>query len=56
MNIIREQRENIINTNNTAQSNLIGILEKLDKRSREIIINDSLHGNLDFYVLEREGY
>ena len=56
MNIIREQRENIIKTNNTAQSNLIGILEKLDKRTREISINDSLHGNLDFYVLEREGF
>jgi hypothetical protein len=56
MNIIREQRENIIKTNNTAQSNLIGILEKLDNRTREISINDSLHGNLDFYVLEREGF
>lgn len=56
MNIIREQREFIITTNNTAQSNLIGILEKLEKRSNEILITDALHGNLDFSVLEREGF
>jgi len=56
MNIIREQREFIITTNNTAQSNLIGILEKLEKRTNEILITDALHGNLDFSVLERDGF
>jgi hypothetical protein len=56
MNIIREQREFIITTNNTAQSNLLGILEKLEKRTNEILITDALHGNLDFSVLQREGF
>jgi hypothetical protein len=56
MSIIREQRENVIQTNNTAQGVLIGILEKLEKRTSELIFYDDMHGNLDFSVLESEGF
>lgn len=56
MNIIREERQNIINENNIAQNQLLGILEKLDKNSVTLEIHDALHGNLDFSVLKTEGF
>lgn len=56
MNIIREQRESIIRDNNTAQTELLRILERKDKRSNELLISEQLHGDLDFSVLADEGF
>ena len=55
MNIIREQRENIIENNNTAQYQLKGFLENMNKSLNQIFIRDSLHGDLDFSVLTDYG-
>ena len=56
MNIIREQRETTIRENNTAQAELLRILETKEKRINELSIAESLHGDLDFSVLEDEGF
>lgn len=56
MNIIIERREDIIKNNNTAQEELNGILDNLDNSIDELIIYNSLYGNLDFSVLETNGF
>ena len=56
MNFIHETREHIIQNNNTAQEVLIDYLEKIEPSIRELIINESLHGNLDFSVLSNKGF
>ena len=56
MNFIREERENIIKNNNTAQEILINHLEKMEPSATEIIIFDVLHGNLDFSILNQKGF
>ena len=56
MNIIREEREDIIKNNNTAQDILLGILENLDIGSRELVIVEALYGNLNFSVLSDKGF
>jgi hypothetical protein len=53
MNIVHENREYIIQTQNTAQSELEGYLEKLGKHTAELYIPQSLSGNIDFSVLEK---
>ena len=56
MNIILEERENIIKNNNTAQIFLLSILDNSEPNIREIAIHESLHGNLDFSVLKTQGF
>lgn len=56
MNIIIEERENIIKNNNTAQQVLLSILDKFDTNVRELTIHQELHGNLDFSVLKTKGF
>lgn len=56
MNIIIEERENIILNNDTAQNILLGILDKFDSNVRELSIHESLHGNLDFSILKTQGF
>jgi hypothetical protein len=56
MDIISEQREDIIKGNNTAQTQFLGILENLTKSSKEIEIKETLYGDLDFSVLKELGY
>ena len=56
MNFIHEERENIMKNNNTAQEHFINHLEKGDKSSTEITIHEALHGNIDFSVLDSQGY
>jgi Leucine-rich repeat (LRR) protein len=56
MNIILEKRENIIRENNTAQSELLGILDNLFKSVPDLWINHSLHGDLDFSVIRDLGF
>jgi hypothetical protein len=55
MNIIQEQRDNILKENNTAQAYLKDFLEKFNKASRDITILEPLHGDLDFSVLKDYG-
>jgi len=54
MNIIKQQRENIIKENNTAQQRLNDILEKMNKRTNILDIREPLHGDIDFAILKEE--
>ena len=56
MNIILEERENIIKNNDTAQETLLSILDKFEPQMRELSIHKELHGNLDFSVLKARGF
>ena len=51
MNIIEEQRQQIITNNNTAQNYVDSISSNMNKLSDELIINESLYGDLDLSVL-----
>ena len=52
MNIIREQGEDIIQNNNTAQKQLLNILESLSPRIDSIIIQEPLYGDIDLSVIK----
>ena len=56
MNMIFEKRETIIQENNTAQTQLLGILEDLYKNLTELWINQIFHGDLDFSVIRELGF
>jgi uncharacterized protein YoxC len=56
MNIISEERESIIQNNNTAQQFLLSILDNFEPQMRELAIHESLHGNLDFSVITTRGF
>jgi hypothetical protein len=56
MNIIENQRETIIRENNTAQTELIGMMENMSKSIRELSIQEILHGDLDFAYLGERGF
>lgn len=47
MNIIYQEREHIINSNNTAQHNIESFVETLDKSIQELHIHIELFGNVD---------
>jgi hypothetical protein len=51
-----EQREEIIKENNTAQNQLLSILENLTKSAKEIKIDEALFGDIDFSILKERGY
>jgi len=55
MNFILEQRQRILEEDNSAQSYLKDFLEKFNKASRDISILDPLHGDLDFTILKDYG-
>lgn len=53
----KQHIEDIIKNNNTAQEQLENILQKIsDKNITELNIHDALHGNVDFSILQKEGY
>jgi hypothetical protein len=56
MNIIREQRETIIQDANTAQRRFTDILATLNKRHPELIVREPLSGDLDLSVLAENGF
>ena len=56
MNIIQDKRETVIRENNSAQEKLTNILETHDKTITELIINESLHGELDLSIFENMGF
>lgn len=55
MNIIEKKREDIILNSNTAQKQLLDILENTNKTSQKIHIREPLHGDLDFSILNEYG-
>jgi hypothetical protein len=56
MNLIEQQREDIITENNTAQESLINLLESGNRTIQLLRIRESFHGDLDFSVLSEHGY
>lgn len=56
MNIIDKQRETVISENNTAQSVLVALLDKITRRTSVLEFSESLHGDLDFSVIRNSGF
>lgn len=56
MNIVRETRENIVSNNNSAQESIVSILEQISPEIKELIIQESLSGNVDFSILNTLGF
>ena len=56
MDIVKETRENIVSNNNSAQESIISILEQLNPDIKELVIQESLSGNVDFSVLNNMGF
>jgi len=56
MNIINQERSDIIKDQNTAQTKLLTILEKLNIHADKLIIRERLYGDLDFSVLRDNGF
>jgi Leucine-rich repeat (LRR) protein len=56
MNIIESERENVRRDNNSAQDELMGIIENLSKSTSELVIREPLHGDLDFAYLGESGF
>lgn len=56
--MIKQQINNILEENNTAQSQFEALLDKLslDPQKNEINIYDSFHGTIDFSALEKKGF
>ena len=56
MENIEELREQILLNGNTAQEKLEDILENSNKNIKELYVNISLDGDLDFSILETMGF
>lgn len=56
MNIIEQQRDDIIRENNTAQTRLLDILENYSRQATTLHIEESLHGNVDLSPLRELGF
>ena len=56
MNIILEQREDILNNNNTAQNQFSIFLKNAHKSSNIINVEESLYGDLDLSELSNNGF
>jgi hypothetical protein len=56
MNIIKEQREEVIRENNTAQQYTNALLNSLTRRTEILHIKDALHGDLDFSIISNTGF
>jgi hypothetical protein len=56
--MIKQRIDSIIEENNTAQSEFESLLDKLklESRTNEINIYDSLHGTIDFSILKTKGF
>ena len=52
MSFIDEQRKNIEEENNTAQSEFLDFLDHLHPQVSDIAVNAPLSGELDFYILK----
>jgi hypothetical protein len=52
MNIIEEQRKQIIDNNNNGQERLKNIIENMNKTSQELVIAEPLNGDIDLEILK----
>ena len=51
--MFREEREDIINNNNTAQEKFTAFVEQLSKPIKKVEIQDSLDGDLNLSIFQR---
>ena len=56
MNIIDQQREQVIRENNTAQKQLLDILENYSRQATTLHIQQHLYGDLDLLPLKELGF
>lgn len=56
MDFINGEIKEVLTNNNTAQERLQEIVETTNKQVSELIINESLNGDVDFSVLEKNGF
>ncbi len=56
MNIIKDQRETIINENNTAQQQLKDVLDKMNRTLKTLDIREHLLGDIDLSILKEEDF
>ena len=53
---IQQERDEIIQNNNTAQQRFINIIEPISRDVDEIVVSEALYGTLDFSVLDTKGF
>ena len=53
---IQQERNEIIQNNNTAQQIFINIIEPISRDVDEIVVSEALYGALDFSVLDTKGF
>uniref|UniRef100_A0A6C0KK73 Leucine-rich repeat domain-containing protein n=1 Tax=viral metagenome TaxID=1070528 RepID=A0A6C0KK73_9ZZZZ len=56
MNIIKDQRETIINENNTAQQQLKDVLDNMNRTLKTLDIREHLRGDIDLSILKEEDF
>jgi hypothetical protein len=56
MNIIKDQRETIINENNTAQQQLKDVLDKMNRTLKTLDIREHLQGDIDLSILKEQDF
>ena len=56
MNIVEQQREQVIRENNTGQKQLLDILENYSRQSTTLNIQAPLHGDVDLLPLQQLGF
>ena len=54
--MIKEEREDIITNNNTAEKNFYNYLETLTKPIKKVELKESLYGDIDFSALKEKGF
>ena len=54
--MLSERRESVMRDNNTAQETLEFLLSKMNPSTKEIVVGESLHGDLDFAILSEKGF
>ena len=56
MDVINEEIKEVLTNNNNAQERLQEIVEATNKQISELVINEPLNGDIDFSVLEKNGF
>lgn len=56
MDVINEEIKEVLTNNNNAQERLQEIVEATNKQVSELVINEPLNGDVDFSVLEKNGF
>lgn len=56
MDVINEEIKEVLTNNNTAQERLQEIVEATNKQVSELVIAEPLNGDVDFSVLEKNGF